>query len=172
MSAVTRLPDRDDPRWAQVAAMAAAYHLRTEAEKGAALTSAAELPPRYRTEVEDPRAAFTRDAVLLATNRGAPAGCVVVTAAAGGRVELKRLWVDPAHRREGVASALVRAALAHAGDNGVRLSVWEWRTDAISLYERHGFTRVPPWDAREGLVCMELAPRAADQRSGGGEAPD
>jgi ribosomal protein S18 acetylase RimI-like enzyme len=84
-------------------------------------------------------------------------GCLVVTVPVAGQSEVKRLWTDPAHRGRGIASALVSAALAHSADNGVatvRLSVWKWRTDAIALYERHGFTVTESWDSREDMVCM------------------
>ena len=77
-----------------------------------------------------------------------------------GRSELKRLWTDPAFRGRGVASSLVRAALTHAASTGVgvvRLSVWQWRTSAVALYERFGFAVTEPWDARDQLVCMERA---------------
>jgi putative acetyltransferase len=87
-------------------------------------------------------------------------GCVVVTGPVGGRSEVKRLWTEPAWRGRGVASGLLEAALAHAADNGVRtvrLSVWEWRTGAIALYERFGFTVTESWDERPGLVCMQRA---------------
>jgi putative acetyltransferase len=55
---------------------------------------------------------------------------------------------------------LLEAALAHAVENGVdtvRLSVWEWRTGAIALYERFGFTVTESWDKRDQLVCMQRA---------------
>jgi putative acetyltransferase len=55
---------------------------------------------------------------------------------------------------------LLGAALAHAAEQGadtLRLSVWEWRTGAIALYERFGFTVTPSWDERKGLVCMQRA---------------
>jgi putative acetyltransferase len=131
----------------------AAYHLATEAEKGAPVATAAELPARYRAEVEDPAVAFADDVVLVATVATTPAGCVVL-ARHGGEVELKRLWVAPAHRGHGVAGALVRAALAEAGEGPVRLSVWRWRADALTLYTRLGFAEAEPWDPRPGLVCL------------------
>ncbi|MGC5413030.1 GNAT family N-acetyltransferase, partial [Streptomyces sp. DT225] len=68
------------------------------------------------------------------------------------------LWTDPAARGRGVASALLGAALEEArraGARTVRLSVWRWRTGAVALYERLGFTAVPSWDDRTDLVCME-----------------
>jgi putative acetyltransferase len=134
-------------------ALLAAYHLATEAEKGAPVAAAADLPDRYRAEVDDPRSAFARDVVLLASVAAAPAGCVVLTRP-GDDVELKRLWVDPAYRGHGVALALVRAALDEADDRPVRLSVWRWRTGALALYERLGFAEAEPWDPRPGLVCL------------------
>lgn len=152
-------PDLSDRR-SGPAALLADYHLRTQAEKGEPVAGTDGLPDRYRAEVLDPEAAFADDVVLLATSGGTAAGCLVVTAAVGGRCEVKRLWTDPAFRGRGVASGLVRAALAHAADSGVGtvgLSVWEWRTGAIALYERLGFTVTDSWDARDRLVCMEYA---------------
>ncbi|MFI1168104.1 GNAT family N-acetyltransferase [Streptomyces sp. NPDC020801] len=142
----------------ELARLLAAYHLRTQAEKGEPVADVAELPARYRAEVLDPRTAFAGDRVLMALCGGTAAGCLVLTAPAGGRCELKRLWTDPEFRGRGVASALVGAALAEAADSGagsVRLSVWGWRTDALALYGRLGFAVTESWDERDQLVCME-----------------
>ena len=136
----------------------AAYHLRTEAEKGAPVADVDALPDRYRAEISDPRTAFADDVVLVARSGGAAVGCLVVTAPADGRPEIKRLWTDPAYRGRGVASGLLGAAIAHAAESGagtVRLSVWSWRTGAIALYERFGFVVTESWDDRDQLVCME-----------------
>jgi putative acetyltransferase len=138
----------------ELADLLAAYHLATEAEKGTPVASPAGLPARYRAEVLDPATAFARDLVLLASRHDGPVGCVVVTAPSAGEVELKRLWVDPAHRGTGVAGALVRGALAHAAAHPVRLSVWRWRTGAVALYRRLGFVDCEPWDPRPGLLCL------------------
>ncbi|WP_405764215.1 GNAT family N-acetyltransferase [Streptomyces sp. NBC_00080] len=146
------------PASTRPAELLAAYHLRTQAEKGAAVVDVDALPDRYRTEIRDPRAAFADDTVLIALSGDTAVGCVVLTAPADGRSEIKRLWTDPAFRGRGIASALIGAALAHAAGNGVgtvRLSVWEWRTDAIALYERLGFTVAESWETRDRLFCME-----------------
>ncbi|WP_405971924.1 GNAT family N-acetyltransferase [Streptomyces sp. NBC_00988] len=138
----------------------AAYHLRTEAEKGEPVADVGGLPERYRAEISDPRTAFVDDVVLVAVSGGTPVGCLVVTAPVDGRSEIKRLWTDPAFRGRGVASSLLRAALAQAAESGagaVRLSVWKWRTGAIALYERFGFAVTESWDERDQLVCMERA---------------
>jgi ribosomal protein S18 acetylase RimI-like enzyme len=138
----------------------AAYHLSTEAEKGEAVADVDGLPDRYRAEVLDPRTAFADAVVLVALSGNTAAGCLVVTAPEDGRSEVKRLWTDPAFRGRGIASGLVGAALTDCAERGVstvRLSVWRWRTGAIALYERLGFTVAESWDERAQLVCMERA---------------
>ncbi|MEU5041657.1 GNAT family N-acetyltransferase [Streptomyces griseorubiginosus] len=140
-----------------LAALLAAYHLRTQAEKGEAVADVDDLPDRYRAEICDPWTAFADDVVLVARLGDAAVGCLVVTAPADGQSEIKRLWTDPAFRGRGIASGLLEAALAHTAEHGVdtvRLSVWQWRTGAIALYERFGFTVTESWDARDRLVCM------------------
>ncbi|MEV6196185.1 GNAT family N-acetyltransferase [Streptomyces sp. NPDC051920] len=157
---VLRRPGRSLSADDGLAALLAAYHLRTEAEKGEAVADVDALPDRYRAEIEDPRNAFADDVVLIALSGSATAGCLVVTAPADGRSEIKRLWTDPEFRGRGIASALLHAALAQAGESGastVRLSVWKWRTGAITLYERLGFTVTESWDVRDQLVCMQRA---------------
>jgi len=142
----------------ELASLVAAYHLTTEREKGHPVEHVTDLPERYRQEITDPTTAFAGSVVLVARSRHATVGCVVLTAPRAGRVELKRLWVDPDNRGRGVARALTEAALERArlvGAQVVRLSVWRWRAGAVALYERLGFTVVESWDPRDGLVCME-----------------
>ncbi|WP_329175662.1 GNAT family N-acetyltransferase [Streptomyces sp. NBC_01477] len=156
--AIVRWPGRTPPIEDGLAALLAAYHLRTEAEKGEPAADVAGLPDRYRGEITDPRTAFADDVVLVALLEDAAVGCLVLTSPAMGQSEIKRLWTDPDFRGQGIASALLGAALAHAAENGVdtiRLSVWEWRTGAIALYERLGFTVTQSWDERDQLVCMQ-----------------
>ncbi|MFD4946722.1 GNAT family N-acetyltransferase [Streptomyces sp. NPDC058239] len=148
---VVRRPGRRGATENGPARLLPAYHLRTRTEKGEAVADAAELPARYRAACHD-------DVVLPALNGDTPVGRVVVTAAVEGRSEIKRLWTDPEFRGRGIASRLMSAAPAHAEPSGVgtvRLSVWQWRTGAIALYERLGFETSEPWDARDELVCME-----------------
>ncbi|MEU1123136.1 GNAT family N-acetyltransferase [Streptomyces sp. NPDC005899] len=174
-------PVRSRAGAAELSGLLAAYHLRTEKEKGQPVDRVADLPPRYRAEVEDPRTAFAGDTVLVAVSGRTAVGCVVVTAPVGRRVELKRLWTTPASRGRGVASALLDAALRHAAEAGadtVRLSVWRWREKAVALYARLGFAIATRWDDRDELVCMERAvegsrhraPEQEDQESRSGPA--
>ncbi|MFQ6147169.1 GNAT family N-acetyltransferase [Streptomyces seoulensis] len=160
VAAVVRRSGHDPSSDDGLAALLAAYHLATEAEKGAPVAGVDGLPDRYRAEVTDPHGVFADDVVLVAVSGDVAVGCLVVTSPADGRSEIKRLWTDPGFRGRGIASALLRAALAHTAENGVhtvRLSVWHWRTGAIALYERLGFTVTRSWDERDGLVCMRHA---------------
>lgn len=158
--AVVRWPGGSRVVGEGLSALLAAYHLRTEAEKGEPVADVGGLPDRYRAEIADPWTAFDGDVVLVAVQGDAAVGCVVVTFLADGQSEIKRLWTDPGFRGRGVASALLCVALAHVAESGVnivRLSVWEWRTPAIALYERLGFTVAQSWDERDRLVCMQCA---------------
>jgi GNAT superfamily N-acetyltransferase len=61
---------------------------------------------------------------------------------------LEDLYVQPAHRRGGVGSALLKhlAALANARAYGrFEWSVLDWNVDAIRFYERMGATLLPEW---------------------------
>ncbi|MDO9396685.1 MAG: GNAT family N-acetyltransferase [Herbiconiux sp.] len=69
---VTTQADLGDPAVAgEFARLLASYHRQTEAEKGNAGSSIAELPERYRREIEAPAEAFAAATVLIA--RAVPA---------------------------------------------------------------------------------------------------
>jgi putative acetyltransferase len=164
-----RAVDRMDADWAAVSGLLRDYHLQTEHEKalhgvgagGVVAGGAAgdELPARYRVEVDDPAEAFAGADVAVAEHDAEAVGMVVLQPS-GRDVELKRLWVAPAGRRRGVAAALMTYASEHAERaeaHGLRLSVWDWRSDALALYRSQGFTVQPSWESRERLVCLRRA---------------
>lgn len=169
---------RADPAGADapaVAALVETYLRQTEAEKalhlggreagtspevaadGEPTAADGSLPERYRGEVRHPGEAYAAATVLLAETGGAAVG--VVVAQPGGDVfEIKRLWVDPAARGRRVGSLLIDAAIALAGypvPTRLRLTVWDWRHDAVGLYRRRGFVSVPSWEERPRLLCLE-----------------
>jgi GNAT superfamily N-acetyltransferase len=156
-SVSTRPARLDGPDVAAVAAMLADYHARTEAEKAEhGLAEPGPLPERYAAEVRDPASAFAGADVIVADRGGEVIGMAALHRS-GDDVELKRLWVAPAGRRSGAGSALMADAASHAraaGADGLRLSVWDWRADALALYARQGFVEVPSWESRERLVCL------------------
>ncbi|WP_197497040.1 GNAT family N-acetyltransferase [Arthrobacter sp. B6] len=114
-----------------------------------------ELPPKYQAEVDHPESAFENASVYLAEIHDEAVG-VAIAKEVGAATEIKRLWSDPQVRGRGVGSALLDAVLRES-PGVVRLSVWDWRTQARRLYESRGFVAVPSWDERPGLVCMERA---------------
>jgi|SRR5271154_765995 [ribosomal protein S18]-alanine N-acetyltransferase len=76
-------------------------------------------------------------------NDGGIAGFLVARAIAD-EAEVLNLCIDPAKRRTGNATALVRVALAQLPRLGAKvlfLEVRETNLPAISFYEKHGFVR-------------------------------
>jgi len=162
-----RLADLSGPDADSVSRLVEAYLRQTEKEKATHVGGPAELadlPERYRQEVADPARAYGSATVHLAELDHAPVGVVVVQQTAGAR-EIKRLWVDPSARGRRAGSALLDAAL-NGADTPVRLTVWDWREDAVRLYRSHGFVPVPSWEDRPRLLCMELLPGADSARRG------
>jgi len=76
---------------------------------------------------------------LVAEADGAVVGCVSLVRFNGTLCEIRSLAVHPAYRGQGIASALVREALALARQRGIpRVLVL---TRAAKLFERLGFRR-------------------------------
>lgn len=143
-----------------VGAAAREYLRQTEQEKAErglspSLAGDALLPRSYQDEVDDPRKAYEGCRVLVAEVDHEVVGVVVVKPHGEG-AEIKRLWAAPHLRGRGISSALLDAAIAeHSGTDVLRLSVWDWRTGAIRLYESRGFERVQSWDGRDRLLCFQ-----------------
>jgi GNAT superfamily N-acetyltransferase len=82
---------------------------------------------------------------LVAEVDGVPAGCGGWRAQGDGVVELKRMYVEPAFRRRGIA-ALVLAELersaAAAGHRHLLLNSGDRQPEALALYARAGYTPV------------------------------
>ena len=83
--------------------------------------------------------------VLVAWNDGEPAGSAlgVMDAFDPTLSHLYALWVDPAARRLGIATALTEAIFAWARDRGaaaIELSVTIGNDGAVRLYEQLGFS--------------------------------
>lgn len=105
--------------------------------------------------------------VVIAEEDGRPLGCGSYKPfeRQAGRtgekaIELKRMFVTPAARRRGVARAIVAELETWARELGVAAVVLETGTlqhEAIALYERLGFTRIPafpPYVDMPMSVCM------------------
>lgn len=162
-SLIVRPADLSSPDAKAVSRLVRAYLVQTEREKATYLGHTftnAELPERYRQEVEHPACAYERATVYIAELGCSPVGVVIVQQTAGAR-EIKRVWVDPNARGHRVGSALVDAALSQL-DLPIRLTVWDWREDAIRLYRNRGFFPVSSWEDRPRLLCMENRPASPE----------
>jgi len=83
---------------------------------------------------------------LVAEVDGVPAGCAAWRLLDDGRAEMKRVYVEPAFRRRGLAQVLVNALEADAAQAGVRsleLNTGPEQPEALALYAALGYTPVP-----------------------------
>jgi GNAT superfamily N-acetyltransferase len=92
--------------------------------------------------------------VLLAFADSAPAGFAVYfptfhTFSGRTGIYLEDLFVEPAHRRLGIGTALLAAVAKIAADRGGPLnwSVLKWNQPAIDFYNRLGAEEVTTWSA-------------------------
>ena len=80
--------------------------------------------------------------IMLAHYRGNPAGCVALHKIADGICEMKRLYVSPLYRGNGIGKSLVEAVLSRARELGysrMRLDSIPGMETAQALYESVGF---------------------------------
>jgi GNAT superfamily N-acetyltransferase len=102
--------------------------------------------------------------LLLASVDGRAAGCVALRSLGDGSSEMKRMFVYPEFRGRGVGKALAVRLIDEARSAGyrtMRLDTSVRQLEAITLYERLGFTRIGPYyelpdELVDWLVFMEL----------------
>ncbi|MBR3018486.1 MAG: GNAT family N-acetyltransferase [Clostridia bacterium] len=101
--------------------------------------------------------------VALAFCGGQAVGCAGLKPYSDTDAEVKRVWVDPAYRGQGIASALMDRIEDRARKAGFRRVVLQTRPimpDAIALYTRRGYALIPnypPYDRLKGAVCYAKA---------------
>lgn len=84
---------------------------------------------------------------LLRTN-GAPAGCGGIKLMGDEYGEIKRMYMRPQFRGSGFAKLMLDHLTDYAASHNitlVRLETGIHQQDAIGLYERMGFYRIPPF---------------------------
>jgi len=114
------------------------------------------------------------DGALAGTVTFCPQGSPWGEIAQPGEGEFRMLAVDPAHRRQGVAEALVGVCLERArelGYDGLVLSSLEAQAPAQRIYRRLGFRRDPDrdWSPVEGVDLKAFVLRF-DETAGTGAA--
>jgi len=101
-------------------------------------TELATLPGKY--------AAPAGELLLARNNNGDPLGCVGLRPIEpDGCCEMKRLYVSPKARGRGLGRALIDAIIKEAkriGYSEMRLDTLPTMAEAISLYEKAGFTQI------------------------------
>ncbi|MEY2408224.1 MAG: hypothetical protein QOF48_894 [Verrucomicrobiota bacterium] len=99
--------------------------------------------------------------LLLARGTDGTAGCVAFRKLSAGICEMKRMYVRPAFRRQGIGKLLVTELLRdarHAGYETVRLDTLTSMAAALSLYQSFGFRKIPAYYANPlpRVVYLEL----------------
>jgi GNAT superfamily N-acetyltransferase len=87
-------------------------------------------------------------AFFVIRSDGTPAGCGGIKLFGAEYGELKRMYVRPQFRGAGLAKLLIERLAAYACEQGVvllRLETGIHQKEAIALYERMGFQRIPPF---------------------------
>lgn len=97
--------------------------------------------------------------VALAFCDGQAVGCAGLKRYSDTDAEVKRVWVEPAFRGQHIASHLMDQIEKKARQMGFHRLVLQTRpimTDAVALYTKRGYTRIPnypPYDRLSGAVC-------------------
>jgi ribosomal protein S18 acetylase RimI-like enzyme len=91
-----------------------------------------------------------RDGVAFFVSRddGRPAGCGGVLLVGRDYAEIKRMYVRPGFRGRGLGRRMLDHLVGYARDRGltvIRLETGIHQQEAIALYERSGFRRIPPF---------------------------
>lgn len=99
--------------------------------------------------------------LLLACRGKESAGCVALRPLEPDTCEMKRLYVRPAYRSDGVGRLLAERVIHEAGTAGyrrMRLDTLPTMETALQLYRRLGFREIAPYTANpvKGAVFLEL----------------
>jgi putative acetyltransferase len=85
---------------------------------------------------------------FLLRSDGVPAGCGGIRFVDDDYGEIKRMFVRPAYRGRGFGGRILDRLAEHARSRGIallRLETGIHQREAIGLYERMGFQRIPPF---------------------------
>jgi GNAT superfamily N-acetyltransferase len=108
----------------------------------------AEIDSRYGPGSEPGPAPTASDVAvfLVAYAGGTPAGCGALRQLDEGSAEIKRMYVVPGMRGQGISVAVLQALESWAAERGwftLKLETGPKQPEAIRFYERSGYTRIP-----------------------------
>jgi putative acetyltransferase len=89
-----------------------------------------------------------------------PIGCGAYRPVNAATVEIKRMYVRRTLRQQGIGRAMLRfleEAARAAGYTTARLETGTAQTEALALYEKDGYERIPcwpPYDALPVSICL------------------
>jgi putative acetyltransferase len=124
----------------------------------------AEVEARYGFDNEPgvkPSAADVEVFLVARDDAGTPVGCGGLRQLDAETYEIKRMYVRPAARGRGVGAAILRALEAEAaalGASRLLLETGPRQPEALALYERAGYRRVPCFGPYAGVadsLCYE-----------------
>ena len=110
----------------------------------------AEIEARYRTPDSEPGPAPTAADIVaffvVYDDAGEPVGCGGLRELPGNEAEVKRMFVVPSRRGEGVSRAVLHELERFGRERGwsrLVLATGDRQPDAVRFYEREGFARIP-----------------------------
>jgi putative acetyltransferase len=98
---------------------------------------------------------------LVAFENDEPVACGAFKKFNDTSVEIKRMYVVPKHRNKGIAAAVLQQLEQWAKEEGYLCTVLETgmkQPEAIRLYEKSGYVRIPNYGQYAGVensVCMK-----------------
>lgn len=100
------------------------------------------------------------DTVVIAYCNDVPAGCGCFKKFDNSTVEIKRMFVKPAERKQGIASSMLSELEIWAKEDGYTYAVLETaakQPESIALYKKVGYTTIPNYGQYIGMelsICM------------------
>jgi GNAT superfamily N-acetyltransferase len=99
--------------------------------------------------------------VVVAYAGNEPVGCGAIKEYSTGTIEVKRMYVPPAHRGKGIASLVLQELEAWAKELNYNTCILEtgWKQpEAIRLYQKNAYHTIPNYGQYAGVessVCFE-----------------
>jgi len=98
--------------------------------------------------------------VVVAYEDGKPAGCGAIKEYSTDTMEVKRMFVMPAHRRKGIAAKILKELEIWAAELSYEKCILETgkkQSEAIELYRKNGYLSIPNYGQYAGVensICF------------------